>query len=394
MNVPTRVGINAHAIEKKTRMNAAHLARRLQPSFALPACALIPTHLLLLTLLFTLVVPSSIAVGEKASKEAAPVSEHRTDWFREARWGVFNHYLSGVVLKDVSLTVEIWNDAVDSFDTESMAKTLEDIGAGYYVITLGQNCGYYCSPNSTYDRYVGISPSKCSNRDLISDLADALLPRGIRLLVYLPSGAPDRDPQAMEALEWQKGKYYRWEYPDGGPEGGDPRLESFQRKWENVIREWSDRWGEKVSGWWFDGCYYPKAMYEYPDPPNFESFAAAARSGNPNSIVAFNPGVCVPIISLTPFEDYTAGEITEPEKVECMGRWVGTAQFHMLSYLGPQWAQAPPRFTDDQVIAYTRLITDKGGVVTWDVPISAEGKIPVEFVSQLRSLGKVLSVRP
>ena len=131
------------------------------------------------------------------------------------------------------------------------------------------------------------------------------------------------------------GQYPLWKYENGKPKGQDDRLAAFQQKWESVITEWSKRWGRRVSGWWFDGCYYPDAMYRHPEPPNFASFAAAVRSGNPDSLVAFNPGVLNPIITLTPEEDYTAGEINDPGKVVCPGRWVGKAQFHMLSYLGP-----------------------------------------------------------
>jgi alpha-L-fucosidase len=331
---------------------------------------------------------SAMAVLAAGSNAPSNNEEHSTDWFQEAQWGVFTHYLYDTVAKDGPVSAERWNEAVDSFDVESAASRLAQMGAKYYIITLGQNSGFYCSPNETYDKYTGIKPSKCSKRDLIADLYEALSSKGIRLMVYLPSGAPDRDPRAMAALDWQPGKFPLWTYKDGKPKGEDPRLESFQRKWEGVIREWSKRWGPKVAGWWFDGCYYPDAMYRSDKAPNFKSFAAAARAGNPNSIVAFNPGVVVPIMTLTPVEDYTAGEINEPEKVECAGRWVGQAQFHMLSYLGPNWGQGPPRFTDDKVIEFTRKITAKGGVVTWDVPIQANGLIPQAFYDQLAALGK------
>lgn len=321
--------------------------------------------------------------GEGASRD-------RTDWFHAAKWGVFTHYMADTVLRGQEITIERWNEAVDSFDVNALAENLAAMHAGYYVITLGQNSGYYCSPNAVYDGITGIDPSKCSRRDLVADLHAALKPKGIRLMVYLPSGAPDRDPVAMHALEWAPGKYPIWSHPDGGPDGGDARFANFQKKWESVIREWSTRWGERVSGWWFDGCYYPHGMYFHPDPPNFASFAAAARAGNPNSIVAFNPGVFVPVRSLTPYEDYTAGEINEPDKVVCTGRRLGSAQFHILSYLGPSWAQSPPRFTNEQVIALTRNVTDKGGVVTWDVPINADGGIPEAFTEQLLALGNAM----
>lgn len=339
----------------------------------------------------TVIITLMLAANGFGAEETASVKSHRTDWFQAAKWGVFTHYMADTVIKGEEITVEKWNKAVDSFDVQALANQLASIGAGYYVITLGQNSGYYCSPNAAYDGYVGYNPSHCSKRDLVADLYEALHAKGIRLMVYLPSGAPDRDPVACKALEWQAGKHPLWTYKDGKPGEADPRLESFQRKWESVIREWSSRWGAKVSGWWFDGCYYPDAMYRFPDPPNFESFAAAARAGNPDSIVAFNPGVLYPVVTQTPFEDYTAGEINEPEKVVCTGRWVEQAQFQMLSYLGPSWCQSPPRFTPDQIITFTRNLVDKGGVATWDAPpAGVNGQIPEAFLAQFTALGKAL----
>jgi len=316
--------------------------------------------------------------------------EQRTDWFHQARWGVFVHYLADVVAKGTDTTVVEWNRIVDGMDVQGLANQLASVGAKYCVITLGQNSGFFCSPNSAYDRSVGIRPGKCSKRDLIADLYAALNAKGIRLMVYLPAGAPDRDPAAVKALEWKNGRYPLWKYPQGGPGGGDPRLESFQRKWESVIREWSERWGDKVSGWWFDGCYFPIAMYQHPAPPNFASFAGAARAGNPNSIVAFNPGVRYPVIPLTSEEDYTAGEVNEPDKVQCPGRRVDGAQFHILSYLGENWGRGQPRFSNDKIIAWTRGIIEKGGVVTWEVPIRASGLIPQPFIDQLSALRSAL----
>ncbi|MBI4556936.1 MAG: alpha-L-fucosidase [Candidatus Hydrogenedentes bacterium] len=329
------------------------------------------------------VVTALLSGAEADLRQPAP---HKTDWFKDAGWGVFTHYLSDIALRGQEPSVEAWNRVVDAFDVEGLAKQLASVGTKYYFVTLGQNSGYYCSANATYDRLVGNDPGKCSKRDLIADLYQALEPRGIKLMVYLPAGAPDRDPKAMEALGWKPGKYPIWSHPKGGPDGGDPRLEDFQRKWEAVIREWSERWGNKVCGWWFDGCYYPVAMYQHPEPPNFKSFAEAARAGNPASLVAFNPGVFDPIFSLTEHEDYTAGEINEADKVQCPGRWVKTAQFHMLSFLGPNWAQRPPRYSDAQVIEITQRIIEEGGVATWDVPIEPSGLIPDAFVTQLQAL--------
>ena len=303
-----------------------------------------------------------------------------TDWFRDARWGVFTHYLTGK-----ETTVEDWNRRVDKFDVAGLTQQLISTGTAYYFITIGQNSGHYCSPNSTYDSRVGIQPSKCSRRDLIADLYEALTPHNIKLMVYLPSGAPAADPVAMEKLGWKWG--YRGDWPSWSKEPTGERLAEFQKKWEAVIREWSLRWGKNINGWWIDGCYFADDMYRHPDPPNFESFAAALKAGNPDSIIAFNPGVLTPVISMTEHEDYTAGEISESFP-ECPGRWIDGAQYHILSYLGARWGSGEPRFADEFVIEYTRGVNAKEGVVTWDVPISERGLIPQPFVDQLIALGR------
>jgi hypothetical protein len=312
-----------------------------------------------------------------------PSSEQKranTDWFRDAHWGVFTHYLA-----PNDLSAAEWNRQVDQFDVQALSAQLASTGTRYYCITIGQNSGHYCAPNATYDELVGVRPSKCAQRDLISDLYDALAPRGIKLMVYLPSGAPAADPTAMQRLEWEWG--FEGEWPGAwNTQRTGKRLASFQHKWEAVIREWSLRWGQKVCGWWIDGCYFADEMYRHADAPNFRSFTGALKAGNPDSIVAFNPGVLVPVISHSDCEDYTAGEISDAFPV-CPGRWVDGAQYHILSYLGDWWGGGSPRFTDGFVRGYTEYVNRKGGVVTWDVPIGEAGAIPQPFIDQLRVIG-------
>jgi hypothetical protein len=305
---------------------------------------------------------------------------NRAAWMPEAQWGVMTHYLADwqARVHHLDMNVELWNKLVDGFQVDEIAKQLESAGARYYQISIGQNSGYYLSPNKTYDRLTGIQPGKCSRRDLVADLADALSKRGIRLLVYLPSGGPGGDKAADAALEWRNGP--------------TPNKE-FQKRWEQIIREWSERWGKKVAGWWFDGCYFPNIMYRSPEAPNFASFAAAARAGNPDAVVAFNPGVVYRMISLTPYEDFTAGEIDKPELVtirRSVDGKVDGSQIHMLSYLGETWGMGQPRFTAEQAVAFTRKVRDAGGAVTWDAPVELNGTLSAAFLDQLRAIGKAL----
>ncbi len=315
--------------------------------------------------------------------DPARQAPHRAAWMQEARWGVMTHYLADWKARELNepMTVAKWNEMIGHFDVEGLAEQLKAVGAGYYLVTIGQNSGYYLSPNATYDRLVGIRPSKCSRRDLIAGLYTAMHKRGIKLMVYLPAGAPGGDATARQALQWQTGPY---------------RNREFQLKWEQVIREWSTRWGRNVAGWWFDGCYWPNTMYRTDEAPNFASFAAAARAGNPDSIVAFNPGVVPRILSVTPHEDYTAGEINDPNRVEIRravnGRIDGT-QVHILSYLGRTWGMGTPRFSTEQVVTWSQRIHKQGGAITWDVPIQPTGLIAQPFLDQLTAVGKALGSR-
>jgi len=304
----------------------------------------------------------------------------RATWMQNPRycWGVMTHYLADWQSRThgFDISVEKWNQMVDGFDVEGMAQRLDSVGAGHYQLSIGQNSGYYASPNSAYDKIVGIQPSKCSRRDLIADFYEPLQKRDIKLMVYLPSGAPNSDDVAKAALEWINGPY-----PN----------KNFQRKWQRIIAEWSRRWGKKVVGWWFDGCYFPNSMYRSPEPPNFTSFAAATRAGNPDSCVSFNPGVVYRILSVSPDEDFTCGEIDKPDLVSIrrdMGGKADGTQIHMLSFLGTQWGGGTPRFTTDEVIAYTKKLRDVGGSVTWDVPVELDGTITQPFLDQLAALGK------
>lgn len=312
------------------------------------------------------------------------IAAHRAAWMQEAKWGIMNHYLADWIARseNIQMNVEQWNKLVDGFDVEGLAEQVNSVGAGYYIITIGQNSGYYLAPNPTYDRLTGISPSKCSRRDLVSDLSAAMAKRGIRLIVYLPAGAPSGDPVARKALQWQ--------------DGGSNRNLEFQIKWEEIIADWSNRWGDKIAGWWFDGCYWPNTMYRFEKASNFKSFAAAARAGNPDSIVAFNPGVVDRIISVTPDEDYSAGEINDPDRLMIRrsvdGVMDGT-QVHVLSFLGETWGRGTPRFTAEQAADWSRRVINSKGAITWDVPTQSNGLMTSEFMLLLQSLSKRLAVK-
>ena len=297
----------------------------------------------------------------------ATVNNPNTDWLKDAKYGVFMHFLPG----DAASLAR-----VADFDVEGLARQLETLGAKYFVITLGQNSGFFNSPNAVYDRTTGYAPGeRCSTRDLPLELYRALKPKGIKLMLYLPCQTPNQDARAQKAFGLPEGKR------------DQPINVEFARKWAQVIEEWSDRYGDKVAGWWFDGGYESVHFNE----AIAQVYAEAVKHDNPNAIVTFNPGVR--LIRHTQAEDYTAGELNEPFDMLPTSRWVKGSQWHALTYLGSQWSARDTRYPAEKWAKWVSTVVSKEGVVTLDMgpnwnpqagPIGALAAAQMEQVQAVR----------
>jgi len=305
-----------------------------------------------------------------AQQQQLSPRENGKKWFKEAKFGVFVHYLGGG---------PGWNERVESFDVEKFAGQIERTGAGYLILTLGQNSGYYCSPNATYEKYAGYETGqRCSRRDLPMEIAEALAEQGIRLMLYLPSRSPQRDKQAMTGLR--------------DVHEQQPAPQEFTWRWSEVITEWSLRYGKKISGWWFDGSYNTTGWDDLSKPFNWNTWATACRAGNPESILAFNPGTRIDkaFTALTDQQDYTAGEQNKFRVTPKTNPAPTELQWHILSFLGTRWAgKDGPTNSNKYMIEYVRKVNELGGVVSIDVNVSGNGTIYEPHLRQLIAIGKV-----
>ena len=161
------------------------------------------------------------------------------DRFYGHKWGVFNHYLA-VLQNDPRCANSYgkqtdWDTLVNEFDVELVAKTLHEIGAKYYVITVMQGTKYMIAPNATFDKIAGTKPGEaCSTRDLIADLYEALSGYGIDLFLYFTGDGPYKN------------------HPEGdrfgfiGPQYGGVTRE-FVEKWSSVLEDYAVRYGDKIN---------------------------------------------------------------------------------------------------------------------------------------------------
>ena len=302
-----------------------------------------------------------------------------TDWFRDAGFGIMVHYLKPVIVPNGGSRE--WNDAVNSFDVEKFAGQANEAGVGYVMLTLGQNSGYYCSPNSVFDNIVGVKPGDlCSNRDLPMDLIEELKKYDIPLILYLPSNPPISNKLVSEKFK------YSFKKDSATSQFNQPIL-------ENMIREWSLRYGSGVKGWWFDGLYSWNAIrstrMDMSLDHNISTHILAAKAGNKESIVTFNSGFGK-IQANTPYCDYTSGEKSTIDEFPS-GRWVEDGvQWFLFTYLGEKWGGKGQQFETDALADMAEKIVKNEGVLCLEVVTDANGDILLHHLEQIKEVGKKL----
>ena len=311
-----------------------------------------------------------------------------TDWFRDAGFGIMVHYLFPVFISDgpedwhdYNKYSQRWNDVVNSFDVEKFAHQANEAGAGYVMYTLGQNSGYYSAPNSVFDSIVGVKPGDlCSYRDLPMDLIEALGRYDIPLILYLPSNPPVRNKLVSEKFKY--------------PYGKDSATTQYnQAILENMIREWSLRYGDGAKGWWFDGLYswndIRSTRMDMSLKHNISTHALAAKAGNKQSIVTFNSGFG-PIQVNTPYCDYSSGEKSTIDEFPS-GRWVGDGvQWFLFTYLGEKWGGKGQQFETDVLAEMAEKIVENEGVLCLEVVTDETGEILPHHFEQIQAVGRRL----
>jgi len=161
--------------------------------------------------------------AQNSTATGAKMLNPNTKWLLDAKWGLFSHFLPRLAGEQASgnMTEKKWNKKVNSFQVSRLADQLEKLKAPYFFITIGNGDNYFCSPNSTFEKQFGAGKGALTERDLVAELAAELIPRGIKLCASLP------------AL------------------GGDGTAKT-QEMYQQVITEWSKRWGKSISAWWID----------------------------------------------------------------------------------------------------------------------------------------------
>ena len=298
-----------------------------------------------------------------------------TDWFRDAGWGVFVHYLWDVQNVGGRENTQgkpptNWNALVAEFDTEKFADQVKQTGAPYVFFTMMQRTRYLIAPNATYDKLTGYPPGEaCATRDVVLDLHRSLDKRGIKLMLYWTGDGPRQDTQAAKGMGGWNGKV----------------TDQYVQNWADVAAEYSQRYGDKVKGWWVDGCY----GYIGYNEPRWQTLAKGIKSGNPRAIIALNNPSMSHANSLTDCDDFTTGEVNQLSDIPD-DRWRDGKQFHVLSFLGADWGKPGCRYDLPFLADYISQVNAAGGVVTIDIALFRDGSLDPKQVKLLSQLGAAI----
>lgn len=305
------------------------------------------------------------------------------DRFYSHKWGVFNHFLYVIQnnpdFKNSNGKNTSWDELVNEFDAKKLAKTLYEMGAKYYVITVMQGTKYMIAPNSTFDKIAGTAPGEaCSTRDLILDISDELQKYGIDLFLYFTGDGPYKNEEIGSKFGFTE------------PRDKGVTLD-FVEKWASVLEEYSLRYGERISGWWIDGCY--KDFFKYTDEL-LEIYYRVCKKGNPNALVALNGGVGEEIGANFTHEDFVCGEQNDFTTIPRQ-RFYGSAQAHILAPLGTDdtgigasWGSFGLKHEKEFLAKYVNDVHNAGGIVTFDIGACRDGSFCQEHIDALTYVGR------
>ena len=314
-----------------------------------------------------------------------------TDSFVAKKWGVMCHLLYSVqnnpdLPSNEGAGCLPWSELVAQIDAQAMAKELNEMCAGYLLLTIMQGTPYMLAPNATYDAIVGSAPGEyCSERDFILDLSKELRKYDIDLFLYFTGDGPHKNVQTGNAMGFQD-RYNETPIP-----------ERFLKNWSSVLKEYAERYKDIVKGWWIDGCY---GYFGY-DDEKLKYYHDVLKSVNPDWLIAYNDGYTVEqaweredlaydptndelqkipatLHKRSVYEDFLAGELIH-FNVYPESRYLDGSQSHVLSHLGSRgglpggWGGVDVLYTKTYLSRYLKAVWAVGGVVTIDMGLKRSG---------------------
>ncbi|HEY0055231.1 MAG TPA: alpha-L-fucosidase [Pedobacter sp.] len=316
-----------------------------------------------------------------------------TEWWRDARFGMFIHFgpyavpARGEWVKSIErLTTEQYQKYVDDFnpseyDPKEWARIARQAGMKYMVMTAKHHDGYTLF-NSKYTDYK-IS-NKLKGRDLIKEFADACRAEGLKVGFY------------YSLIDW-----HHKDYPNVG---NHPMRDSaaFGKKnydWNNYLKymhnqveELMTRYG-KIDILWLDYSFNEYSGQKW----KAEELVKMVRKNQPgiilNNRLVVNEGVSSKERIFSGYGDFETPEMGVPEKA-LKDKYGKDIPWETCLTLNNSWGYSAhdQNWKSPELIVQTLVeCVSKNGNLLLNVGPDAKGKIPQASVDVLSEVGKWMS---
>ncbi|MEW6071051.1 MAG: alpha-L-fucosidase [Planctomycetota bacterium] len=335
---------------------------------------------------------SCAGAGESApAVTAAPAPDHRLDWWREARFGMFLHWglyaiPAGRWGEDtghaewIRTTAHIprarYEELLAEFDPvrydpDAWVRMAKDAGMKYIVITSKHHDGFGLFDSAQTDWDVMSTPW---GKDLLAPLAEACRRHGLRICWY------------HSIMDWHHPDYLpRRDWEDWSAEGAN--FDRFVAYLHAQVTELLTNYGD-IGVLWFDGEWESTWNHGYGQP-----LYDLCRKLQPNVIV--NNRVDVGRGGMAGMSDAGyAGDFGTPEQ-EIPATGIPGVDWETCMTMNDHWgynAADTHWKSTEELIRMLIDIASKGGNFLLNVGPRADGTFPPEAVERLAGMGEWMDV--
>jgi hypothetical protein len=216
-----------------------------------------------------------------------------TTWLSQSKYGLMTQF--GAWGYPPTGAQPSLQNMANGFSVSNFVNLVTNTGCKYVIFSLTWWTYQMLAPIQAVTNIVPGNTNLTSTRDVIGELSTALHAAGVRFTLYYHCGSDSQSPGGYDSTPWWQAQ----QFPEPGyTERGVGDRSIFLTNWCNVISEVGNRYGTNLDGWFIDdGLVY------YPAP--FEHLGQAARAGNPNRLICYNPWIAA---EYTDFQDVFMGE--------------------------------------------------------------------------------------
>ena len=311
-----------------------------------------------------------------------------TTWLSQSKYGLMTQF--GAWGYPPTGPQPSLQDMANGFSVSNFVNLVTNTGCKYVIFSLTWYTYQMLAPIQAVTNIVPGNPNLTSTRDVIGELSAALHAVGVRFMMYYHCGSDSQSPGGYGSTPWWQAQ----QFPEPGyTERGVGDRSVFLTNWCNVISEIGNRYGTNLDGWFIDdGLVY------YPAP--FEHLGQAARAGNPNRLICYNPWIAT---EYTDFQDVFMGELSQGQSqfgstpnggngIFTEGPQVGLLQhgmFTMEQDWGIHQANQPitTQITASQAIGWVQSASARG------VPLSFNMMLWSDMTYSTNSLNVLLNLK-